>query len=671
MSAEAESLLFDPRGAVHTGTGNQFNGVTFNIDSTQRLRVARDSRTVGQEHLRWLRRRFREPVHYGRARELLADSGSVLLTGAPGSGRRAAAQMLLHLLPAADGEIRELPATSDSPEEPVLDGGVVDSGHRLLLDLSLGTETEHGAVLCELTSFRTLVRERGAYLVVVLPHHQGHQLLSELGPSVQIARPDGAEVFQCYLRSEEIAFRAEQLGGTELTVLLRSEPMRRVAQLAALVHLARESAPAGAFPSWLRAALGALTERGEEVARQLTELRAGPQRALLLATAMFSGAPADAVVQAAARLRAVVGHPEDDRPRLEREGVAEQLAEIGAGTDDAGRARFAALAYDPAVRTHFWTNFPDLREGLRDWVQSAIAQRTLTAADRDEVVTRFAEQALRTGRPGDLLRVAERWIGHGDPRSPSSLLPQGAKALERGLSDPRHGWIFRRQLYTWSRDPGLPPDLAQVVVQLCAEVLALNHPHQAVVRLHHLVRRQSGMAGDAARDALLDLADRSRGLYRLLLERVTSTPKKTEDIPADLALFLDLADPDRVTGSVHRTRPLLADEAVRGQLVAGWATALSGPSSLPGRRQVRAWLAACEDDRHREPLLDVLVSAGEGHDEVLSRLYVLARDWAHAPGEHREERMAIAARLTDMIDSAQGVDLTAPGPGHRIEGTTP
>jgi hypothetical protein len=84
MSAEAESSVFRPRGSVNTGTGHQFNGTVFIVDSSQRLvRVGRDPRTVEREHLDWLNQRFVEPEHYGRARELLAGNGGVLLTGAP------------------------------------------------------------------------------------------------------------------------------------------------------------------------------------------------------------------------------------------------------------------------------------------------------------------------------------------------------------------------------------------------------------------------------------------------------------------------------------------------------------------------------------------------------------------------------------------------------------
>jgi hypothetical protein len=210
-----------------------------------------------------------------------------------------------------------------------------------------------------------------------------------------------------------------------------------------------------------------------------------------------------------------------------------------------------------------------------------------------------------------------------------------------------------------------------VIVQVCSQILALTHPRQAVVRLHHIVRRQSGVAGEAARDALLDLTDGHRRLYSFLLHRLTERSRAGGNETADLALFLDLADPARLVDTRRWELPLIAHETVRDQLVTGWNAVLRGPPTLRDRHYVRTWLVACENPRYRELLLDVLVRAGDGRDDVLSRLYVLARDWSHVPDEHRAERLRIAARLNSKIDAAQGFDLTDLDLGHRTEETSP
>jgi hypothetical protein len=351
--------------------------------------------------------------------------------------------------------------------------------------------------------------------------------------------------------------------------------------------------------------------------------------------------------------------------------LAEQLTEIGATADATGQVRFTQLAYDQAVRTHFWTNFPNLREAFRIWVGTTLGHPTLSSEDRYTVVTRFAEQALRTDRRDDLPRLVEKWAKRTDSRWPSRLLPQATWAVQCGLNDERHSRFFRQQLYTWSRNPALAPDLAQVVVQMCSEVLSLTHPEQAMVRLHHIVRRHTGTAGTAARDALLCLINRDSRLYRFLLDRLMRGLMTAEYAAADLALFLELTAPDRLTYSSRRTLPLIADEAVYDQLVTGWRAALDGSPSLNCSHYVGTWLAACADERYRELLLTVLIKAGDGRSDLLSRLYVMGRRWARADEACQPERIRIADCLSNKIDSAQGLDFTGLDLGDRTEGTRP
>ncbi|MBV9013346.1 MAG: hypothetical protein JO272_15130 [Pseudonocardiales bacterium] len=660
MSAGTESFIVGPSGPVHSGTGNLYAGPTFILGSLQQLvRVGRSPRALERGHLRWLEQRFVEPEHYGRARGLLEDTGSVLLTGAEGSGRRATAQVLLYRLDLTDAElIREVPEETDDPSEnPVLDADAVESGQRLLLDLSAKDKTYCEVVLKQLPSYRAEVRERGAHLVVILPHRREDYFGSERGPLiVEIVRPKSKEVFQRYLRSDGITgFTSEQLGVDNLMTQLGSGPVREIVRLAELVRAAKERAPTRTFPDWLREARAALTERSSEVAQQVQGLHLGRQRALLLATAMFSEAHADAIFAAASTLCERVEHPEDDRPRLEWEGLAERFEEIKAKADNAGRVHFPPLAYDQAVLIHFWTNRPDLRDNFRDWVGTTLGHRMLSDADRDAAVIRFAEQALRTDRPDDLRLLAEHWVTRTD------LLPQAATAVVCGLNHERYGRLFRHQLYIWSRDDGLSADLAQVVVQVCSGVLALRYPRQALVRLHHILRRHSGAtAGDAARDALLDLTSHDRSLYRYLLSRVIDGP--TTNPAVELALFLNLATSDCLLPK--RTSPLITDPAIQGQLITGWGAALDGSFSLDCTDQVRTWLAACANERYREPLLTVLVQAAGGRGELLNRLYVIALDWAHAPVESQQKRRGIADCLNNKIDAELGL-------GDRTEGISP
>ncbi|MGH3833753.1 MAG: hypothetical protein ACRDRS_25500 [Pseudonocardiaceae bacterium] len=136
---------------------------------------------------------------------------------------------------------------------------------------------------------------------------------------MDIVRPKGEGVFRRYLRFDDIT-RDAQLDVSELPALLCSEPMERIADLAGLVRLAKESEPRREFQHWLTEAFAAWTERSDEVVTQVTklrsdqkELRSGQQCALLLTTAMFSGAHADAIFDSTSKLCQVIQHPADGR----------------------------------------------------------------------------------------------------------------------------------------------------------------------------------------------------------------------------------------------------------------------------------------------------------------------------------------------------------------------
>ncbi|NEE56976.1 hypothetical protein G3M55_72030, partial [Streptomyces sp. SID8455] len=140
-------------------------------------------------------------------------------------------------------------------------------------------------------------------------------------------------------------------------------------------------------------------------------------------------------LSAAHSLLGVLGHPQDETPRLARAGLGEQFEELSLAREGDGRVRFVRLAYDEAVRRHFWENFPDLRADFRDWVGECMEIPTLGAEDRARLVGRFAEQALRTDRPDDLHLLIERWT-----RSSAGgrLRAEAAAALELGLSHERY-----------------------------------------------------------------------------------------------------------------------------------------------------------------------------------------------------------------------------------------
>jgi hypothetical protein len=641
MSDGITSSVGMATGPTHLGQGDQFN-VTITPEDIRRLvATARNRRVAAKEDLARLLRRFVPPENYGLATARVEDNGCVLLAGQSGSGRHAAATMLLYQLPGPYVPIQEVSLDPDESGDP-LDGSHIQPEDRLLLDVSLADD----ALLPRLSSRRAEARERGAHLVVVLNIGQHRDVPSELAPLVvRIERPDGLHVLRRHLSDDGVPCTTEQLTVPSLAPYLAAAPIRVLADLAHWILAARDRAAQGSvFADWLASALATLSDQDGKVAKELVRLGDGRLRALLLACAMLSNATSDAVHDATVRLLNAIGHPLDDRPALDQPSIAEQFSEIGVRTDSAGRVRFEQLDYDRAVRTHFWTNYPGLRGNLRTWVGEVAPLPVLGDRQRDDVVDRFAEQALRLDRPDDLIRLVRQWS------SRAGSLEQAARSLECGLGHARHGGVFRRQIYQWAIDRQSPPGLVGVLVRTCANVLVLTHPDEALVRLHHLARRQ----GAVAWDVLLDLVHDDDMLFLRLLARLADILARGNPWQADGRFFLDLAEPEHLTTG---TRPLIARAAVRVDLVLGWFAVLGRPSELWDER-VRGWLNSCAAKDCRDWLLDVLVEAANGRAAVFSRLYVVARDWAREPFADRAARIEIADLLSARIDSAQGIEET-------------
>ncbi|WP_189928953.1 hypothetical protein [Streptomyces sulfonofaciens] len=636
---------------MHSGSGNQFVVTNWLIGANERLVRAGATRLrVVQEYRRRLAQCFVPPRHYGKAAERLNNPGAVvLLNGPSGSGRRAAATMLLEGAAAPGSRIEELPLRW---EEDSLDASVGDC---YLLDLSGVSDSEYPEAQRSLMHYGAITEQSGARLVAVLPAGQEWMLDRALSPLVvQLERPRGRAVFARCLRVNRVPFEPEQLDTEVLARMFSTSPMRELARLADLVVRARDSHQYGnGFEAWCVGAVAAVTDASDAVVRQLRDHRGGLDRALLLTAAMTSGAAAEAVLSGALRLLEVLRHERDDTPRLAQTGLGEQLRALAISRDGDGWVSFAQLDYDSAVRRHFWQNFPDLRPAFRDWVGRCMELSELRGEDRMRLVARFAEQALATGRPDDLCVLARRWT---HPDAGGKLRPEAAAVLELGLSHDQYGSHLRSRVYGWVTAGPLPEDLARVLTDVCQQVMAATHPEQAVVRLRHLAVRQAGAEAAAARAAVLTLARGNRFLFRRLAMRLVNAGLSS---PRNADILLDLLDPTDL-----RIQPPWREFTL------GWRVVMNAMAAEVWTPVVQRWLSALEQRRGGNRVLHALLLAAAGDDLLLNRLYVATRAWAgqSPPGPPQVSptrcrfREEIAERFCREIDLVQGVDEAGPGP---------
>ncbi|MBD0706868.1 MULTISPECIES: hypothetical protein [unclassified Streptomyces] len=641
MTEQDRVTVNDPRGPVNNGAGHQY--VFYGISADWMIRKGVESLRITREDRVRLADRFVPPVGYRIAARRLEKPGSmVLLEAQPGSGRRAAAIMLLHGFSEEGGtgeesiRFEELPITSE--DENRLAPG---RGDRFLLDLSgIADEEAYRKAQRRLAVHRSQVQEKGAHMVVVLPWGMEHAHPADLVPhTVRLRRPRGIAVVTRHLRMDLMPFRTTDLGNAALRQLCDRSPMRELARLAGLVRAARDSGRFGAdFGSWLDQAMHAVTDRAGEVGRQMTAVHTTPDRALLLATAMFEEVRADIVYEAWHGLLKTVGHQEEATTELGRMDFGKRLERLGIERDPDARLRFERLAYADAVRTYFWANFPGVRDDLRDWIDRAAGLHGLTTDDRVNLVVRFGERALAAERPDHLFALATRWADRatGTPSNPLAVA-----ALEFGLGHERFGGWFRKRIRECvARSGPLSDSLARVLTTVCVQNLSATHPDQAVVRLHYLAARH-GEAAREAREALLHLVGHDGRLYRLLIDRlrdrVRREPHKAEP---HLQLLTELLMRERAP-----------DPPPWPDLSAGWEAVFSEPPTELWNPLVSGWLNAVAGDSTQMTALDVMVGATRSRTAALHRLYTIACGWARSA--RHPSRASVAARFWQRIDHVQ------------------
>ncbi|GAA4695093.1 hypothetical protein [Streptomyces youssoufiensis] len=635
--------ISDPQGSVHSGSGNQYNFIWHGTPErlvragVTRLRIVRAYRQQ-------LVRCFVPPQHYGRARDRMGVPGAVvLLDGPPGSGRRAAATVLLETVSVPGGRVEELPAEGD---EEVFDAAADD---RYLLDLSGVSDADYAKAQRTLTRYRGIIEQCGARMVVVLPAGLQWMLDQELSSQVErLERPRGRAVFARYLRVRGVDFEPEQLDTDALTHLFATAPMRELARLAELLVRARDGGRCGpGFDAWRDEAIAAATNWSEQVATELRDHRTGPERALLLTAAMISGAGADAVLSGAHSLLRILPHTQDETPRLEQAGLGEQLADLSIVTGDDDRVGFPRLAYDHAIRQHFWKNFPDLRAGFRDWVGQCMELPELRSENRMHLVAHFAEQALASGRPDDLCVLVERWTR---PAAAGRLRAEAAATLELGLSHDEYGSRFRSRVYDWATNGHITAGLARVLIDICHQVMAATHPDQATVRLRHLALRQRGEEAAAARAALLDMARGNRRVFRRLTDQLV---RDTATSARSFEILLALLEPEELRIGPPPWR----------ELTLVWGAVMTARPAAVWAPLVRRWLSALVRRPADDQILRVLLLATAGDYGLLNSLYAAACDWNKQPlidgqpltDAQQLDRERVAARFCQEIDVMQGV----------------
>ncbi|GAA2155317.1 hypothetical protein [Actinomadura napierensis] len=621
MTTQTGPQISHAHGPVQAGDAPQNN---YNYNYMLRDSKGREPRKKDIDELEWLWQRFVEPPGLGTARDVLKRHSTVFLEGLPGSGRLAAAKMLLWQL--AQRPVHEI-VLQDEERSSCLDLDHVGESDCILLDLSTASENDWNKVHGELSSLRSRTRDRNGHLVVVLPPRNASprkelELEPELLPfCVELGEVPSDTVFRRYLKQDDVPFPTPLPSLPPLTARPSLERVARYAHFVVVEH--KKGIGGSSFTEWCEVAERALSGHRDELARHIAKLTRGTQRAFLLVTAMLHGAHAETVYRGATEFLRIMEQPPEDVPLLEHSPLQQRLADVNASLDDSGHVHFEETGYDAAVRSYIWTHLPFLQGHIREWVARTAQDASLSDTERTDLIGRFTALCLTDRHCGLLPKLVENWTEK-PPSRPR--IAAAALVLQDGLRHRAHGRFFRRRIYEWSKRHDAPPALAEVVMVACRDEMVVSHPDEAIVRLHHLARRERGTR---ARDALTALVRDNPRLLRQMLDRVTLPSTDERRRASDAPIFLALADPALFTSPGARGRPLLDDAAVQAGLTDGWDRAIGSLPEEAWAPAARAWLRyALDDGRHRDLLLDLLIAGCAHRPRVLARMYTLAREAA-------------------------------------------
>ncbi|NED11785.1 hypothetical protein [Streptomyces sp. SID9124] len=581
----------------------------------------------------------------------------IVLTGPDGTGRRTTALRVLREAGVEPKNLHSLVLDWDRPRTEQLPA---TPQHGFVLDLSnysnLPDDFYDG-----LSSYQEEASTAGAPLVILATPATWRPRNRANIPRIEHVAPPALDVARSHLKQ----LRAERLPwleeASDLAQLLTSATAPDDAVwLAEIIADAEDNGQEevkGEFEGWQKHLLTWFKDHAEE-----EHLR---DRALLIATALLDGLPADVVMAAADQLFTQVKGKLPAGGALAGPDLETRIEIIEAArTEDDGLSLSAVRrGLEEAVLAHVWVQRPHLRGGLLRWASQITMPKGIAARYRPQVAEALTQ--LATGPGGQaVLGIVKEWIAADS--EPQRRLAAGV--LESTATHPGIGVAVRKYLYDAAGQERLSEALARTVAEVCAGRLGHEYPRVALTRLRILAGRGDQRGAQAVAEAVRDLAAEP-DLRSLVLGEIIDWAESdearirkagtraflaltelTSDAPLALALVEDLRADDG---------PNLQDHV----FVRGWRAAWRHePTADEAKKSLAAWLdAPAVPDDHA---VDITVEVLTGNPVDARTADLLVGQSATTP-EGRARRVKVFNRILPAAAQETPPAQTAEDPGEQ------
>ena len=550
-------------------------------------------------------------------RKLQDNRVLVLFADHPGSGRWTAALWLMSIVSEDRLTIRRI--RRESGDNFAMAGLRRYTRTGWILDLrdpdeSIPVKADFGHELHQNQDLRT----DGSYLVVLVSTAlwerigDGASTLAE-----RLVPPDSLKLFTAFLRSASVVDREAWAERFKLRIgNLRPAQVREWAQALGSSY-SEYGAKNGRAPA---AANDADAEEIAETVRnavsgwmkELVEWHGAPDRTsydrnYLLLTAVYDGAPVDAVHRKVASLAHALGEKGDQAEPLAGQqgpGLIQLTRKIKAELLPNGRLRFPGPGFAEAVVQYFWLDRPHLTGAFTRWtVQLSLELKHPQGSQLAQRMAPWVLHHAQATRTTPLLRlVAAAWS------EDRNLAEHAHDLLVMASLDEQIGSLVRKAIGAWATQETTSAALLRTLA-LVFKTLTPAHL-QMLGRLGDLARSTKEGVADAVGEAIndlwsnVDIRDRLRGT---LIAWFGSDQEPLQQ--AAVSAFLYLALQQDGNG-----QPILLSEpeaSAQDWVIRGWRTVLEAdePTSL-ARQAFMTWLdTAATRENWTEPVTAALVSA--------------------------------------------------------------